>query len=140
MSDYNEHLITLAGGDDKTPTRLERIQARANEATVGPWHWDESYGDGADTGLALTNNEQAEIVGAYNHHCCSFRDDPQVEDHDAEFIANARDDVPYLLAKLAAIRALADAHGKIGFRVTANDIRATLDAEVNACNEARNTK
>lgn len=85
MSDYNEHLISLAGGDDKTPTRLEQIQARAEDC--------QTYKFG------LRNADKL-----------------------------AHEDVPYLLAKLAAIRELADAHGKVGFRVTANDIRATLDA------------
>ncbi len=86
MSDYTEHLISLAGGDDKTPTRLEQIQARA----------DDPFGTSM------------------------------------QGIGQIDEDRDYLLAKLAAIRDLADAHGKVGFRVAANDIRATLDAEINA--------
>lgn len=42
------------------------------------------------------------------------------------------EDRDYLLAKLDAIRDLANAHGRQGFNVTPNDIRTTLDAEVDA--------
>lgn len=77
--------------------RLDAIQARKDAATPGPWRWDENFGESHDTGLALTNEAGAEIVGAYNHHCCSFRDDPSVEDDDAEFIANAPTDIQDLL-------------------------------------------
>lgn len=77
--------------------RLDAIRARLDAATPGPWRWDEDYGSKGDEGLALTNDVGAEIVGAYNHHCCSFRDDPTVEDNDAEFIAAAPADVAFLL-------------------------------------------
>lgn len=141
MSDYNEHLITLAGGDDKTPTRLEQIQAREQEATSGPWHagrgatadgaeFIETYGQKAEF-LALSLNSgrsQLWLVDNGSVIPAVSGDGPKAEAN-AAFIANARDDIPYLLAKLAAIRALADAHGRQGFLVTPNDIRATLDAE-----------
>lgn len=89
--------------------RLDAIQARMHAATPGPWRWDENYGDANDTGLALTNDAGAEIVGAYNTHCCSFRDDPTVEDNDAEFIAAAPSDVAYLLELARKQKAALDA-------------------------------
>ncbi|MDQ5862435.1 MAG: hypothetical protein M3536_09255 [Actinomycetota bacterium] len=88
---------------------LDGIKARLAGATPGPWRWDEDYGDKGDTGLALTNDAGAEIVGAYNHHCCSFRDDPRVEDNDANFIAAAPTDVARLTGALEAVLELADA-------------------------------
>lgn len=79
---------------------LDRIRALHAGITPGPWRWDENYGEAGDTGLALTNDAKVEIVGAYNHHCCSFRDDPIVEnDADAAFIAAA----PFIVAQLLAV-------------------------------------
>jgi len=84
-------------------TYLAGIKERADAATAGPWRWDESFGDEGDTGLALTSDSGAEVVGAYNHHCCSFRDDPSVEDNDAEFIAHSRTDLPRVADALLAV-------------------------------------
>lgn len=84
-------------------TYLASIKERAEAATPGPWRWDEDFGDGGDTGLALTNDSGAEVVGAYNHHCCSFRDDPSVEDNDAAFIAHSRTDLPRVADALLAV-------------------------------------
>lgn len=89
---------------------LDPIRARLAAATPGPWFWDEKYDpdkDG-DSGLALTNNDGVEIVGAYNHHCCAYRDDPTVKDEDAPLIANAPTDMAHLLAALDAVTALVD--------------------------------
>ncbi|UUG69995.1 hypothetical protein SEA_ZUCKER_35 [Arthrobacter phage Zucker] len=84
-------------------TTLDEIRGRLSAATPGPWHWDEEYGDKGDTGLALTNETGAEIIGAYNHHCCSFRDDPSVDDNDAELIAHAPADITALLRAIDVI-------------------------------------
>jgi shikimate kinase len=89
-------------------TYLAGIKERAEGATAGPWRWDEDFGDEGDTGLALTNDSGAEVVGAYNHHCCSFRDDPSVEDNDAEFIAHSRTDLPRVADALLAVLAECD--------------------------------
>lgn len=81
-----------------TAPDLSAIRAQLAGITPGPWKWDEEYGDKGDTGLALTNDSGAEIIGAYNHHCCSFRDDPNVESEaDAAFIAAAPSTVTRLL-------------------------------------------
>lgn len=81
---------------------LDDLEATAKAATPGPWRWDEDFGENGDTGLALTNDARAEVVGAYNWHCCSFRDDPTVEDNDAEHIAAF--DPPTVLALIAKLR------------------------------------
>lgn len=81
---------------------LDDLEATAKAATPGPWRWDEDFGENGDTGLALTNDARAEVVGAYNWHCCSFRDDPTVEDNDAEHIAAF--DPPTVLALIARLR------------------------------------
>jgi hypothetical protein len=86
---------------------LDEIRGRFEAATPGPWRWDEEYGDANDTGLALTNDAGAEIIGAYNHHCCSFRDDPSVKDTDAEFIAHAPADMAALLRAVDAVQHVA---------------------------------
>jgi hypothetical protein len=83
--------------ENEAADRLDAIQAKLDAATPGPWRWDENYGEELDTGLALTNDAGAEIVGAYNHHCCAFRDDPNVEDNDAEFIAASPENTRFLL-------------------------------------------
>lgn len=84
---------------------LDPIRARLAAATPGPWFWDEKYDpdkDG-DIGLALTNNDGVEIVGAYNHHCCAYRDDPTVNENDAPLIAHAPTDMARILAALDAV-------------------------------------
>ena len=83
--------------------QLEEIKARASAAAVGPWRWDENFGDKGDEGTALTNDIGTEIIGAYNFHCCSYRDEPTVDESSAEFIAAARIDVPRLVAALEAV-------------------------------------
>jgi len=94
---YDEHLISMAGGDGEADA-LGEIEARVNAAAVGPWRWDENFGEKGDTGTALTNDAGTEIIGAYNWHCCSYRDEPTVDEASAEFIAHARADIPALLA------------------------------------------
>lgn len=89
------------------PALLAPVKERADAATEGPWRWDPDFGDANDTGLALTNDAKAEIVGAYNFHCCSYRDDPTVKDMDAVFIAAARTDVTRLIQALEAVEGLA---------------------------------
>ena len=83
---------------------LDEIRGRLEAAAPGPWFWDEKYDPfrEGDSGLALTNAEGTEIVGAYNHHCCSFRADPDVNEESAPLIANAPTDIARMLAALDA--------------------------------------
>lgn len=87
---------------------LRRLDETHQKATPGVWRWDPEFGEKDDTGLALTNDEGAEIVGAYNYHCCSFRDDPTVEEADAAAIVSDHNAVPDLIARLTAVLDLAD--------------------------------
>jgi hypothetical protein len=88
--------------------RLRQLTEAHQKATPGPWRWDAEFGDEGDTGLALTNDEGAEIVGAYNYHCCSFRDDPTVNDANAAAIVASHNATPWLVAALTAVLDLAD--------------------------------
>ena len=73
-------------------TRLERIRDRAQAASKGPWTCAGEFVMGAD-GLSLLDGTDGGYGGwAY-------------QEADAEFMANARDDIPYLLAEVAGLRA-----------------------------------
>lgn len=75
-----------------------KIRETATASYPGPWRWDENYGRDGDTGLALTNDAGDEVVGAYNYHCCDFRDDPTVRDQEKAHIALWSPDVAELMA------------------------------------------
>lgn len=89
-----------------TPSREEAIQARVDAATPGPW-WgggDRSKRGSADRyGLVGrlsdrgTGNAIAVLSGVGMDRVA-----------DAEFIAHAREDIPYLLAKNAELRTRID--------------------------------
>lgn len=99
----NEMLSNEPAETIEVPIDLDALEEIAIAATDGPWQWDEKYDDGdGTTGLALLNGSRAEVVGAYNHRCCAFRDDPKVEDCDAKHIAAF--DPPTVLALIARLR------------------------------------
>ena len=100
---------------------LEAIQSRADKATPGPWA---NYGDLTHEVYPKNANEDDEPDNI------AF-EVPRLAD--AEFIANARTDIPALLAivreqaaTIAAVRDLANSAGRCGWRVSADDIRKTL--------------
>lgn len=75
-----------------TAQEIEAIRKRAESATEGPWKWD---------GDSLTYRKHGmldPIVWANQYG------DITVEEPDAEFIANAREDIPKLLAEVEALR------------------------------------
>lgn len=124
MSDYNEHLISMAGGDGDGDV-LAAIEARASAATPGPW---------ADGG-----NGYVEIAPEFDLHRFDVLPETvartELRNEDANFIANARADVPYLLAlaqdqqnKLDRIIELAHWAGKRGWTIHPAEIRTALDA------------
>jgi hypothetical protein len=98
MSDYTEHLISMAGGDGEADV-LGEIEARANAATMGPWHvWDD--GDVATTWTrSFTRRKSRETYTSEVHiaNCGGA---------DANFIAHARTDIPALLAMVREHRAV----------------------------------
>ena len=78
-----------------TQERLDAIQARVDGATGGPWG---CYGDGAhevfDAG-ECSDGDRGEVVAAVIDKLS-----------DAVFIAEAREDIPALLAEVKRLRAL----------------------------------
>lgn len=80
--------------------RLREIEERVNAATPEPWVWQE-VGDGPE-------NRQRMFLGARGRHyghVLKITWPELLEDANAEFIAHAREDVPWLLAELASVRA-----------------------------------
>lgn len=89
MSDYTEHLISMAGGDGEPD--LDAIQSRADAATEGPWRLYDGKRDARDAAV--------ETAWAYD---AAGGDTELITDwckpDDAAFISHARTDVPALLA------------------------------------------
>ena len=85
---YDEHLISMAGGDGELD--LDQIQARADAASKPPWRLANPRPDGRNMverhGYDLYGGEVAEMIIVDTNPA------------DAEFIAHARTDVPALLA------------------------------------------
>ena len=83
-----------------TQEQLDAIQARADDATSGPWG---CYGDGAhevfDAG-EYSDGDQGEVVAAVIEKL-----------NNAIFITHAREDVPALLAEVERLRALTTVTG-----------------------------
>ena len=75
-------------------TRLEEIQARADAATLGPWAVKPIAGSRSDV-FPAANFLGESVATAADSEFGACRN------YDAAFIANAREDVPYLLARLA---------------------------------------
>ena len=108
MSDYSEHLISMAGGDGEPD--LAAIQARADAATKGPWHAGRgATPDGSElvhtyeqkaAFLALSLNEGESSLWLVDN-CAVIPavtgDGPNAESN-AMFTAHARTDVPALIA------------------------------------------
>lgn len=98
----------------------DEIEARANAATEGPWKRESESRMGS---YGIHNGDPDDLFVEVD-----FRDD-------AEFIANARKDVPALLApvreqkaRLDAVRDLANWAGKHGWTLDAAAIRKALEA------------
>jgi len=120
---YDEHLISMAGGDGELD--LDAIEARAQAATEGPWHVD-------DEEQTVRAREYAgEIVydrsPEYSSEWAKFKPT-------AEFIAHARTDVPALLAlvreqrdQLDRVLELAYWAGKRGWQIAPATLRNTIN-------------
>jgi hypothetical protein len=74
--------------DRLTPEEIAAIRERAEKATPGPWTWLYGLRNKLFTPVALFHD--GKIVGRF------------VWEHDAEFIAHAREDIPRLLDALEA--------------------------------------
>ena len=103
MSDYNEHLISMAGGDGDV---VDKIQARADKATAGPWFREYSdvvtaRPDPRDVEEGYEDARNSRVVRGAPH--LPKKDRQGIAD--AEFIAHARTDIPALLAMVREQRA-----------------------------------
>jgi len=87
---YDEHLISMAGGDGDNVDQLAAIEARAQAATEGPWETHD--------GDVVQSYDIAVKTGEYSYEREGIIPGEWVRENDAEFIANARTDVPALLA------------------------------------------
>ncbi|MEU4051336.1 hypothetical protein AB0F09_19315 [Streptomyces olivaceus] len=83
-----------------SPKREAEIAARVNAATAGPWSVSPEYSD---------------VLGPDGEQLADFW-----YDADGEFMAHAREDVPALLAELAAVRAERDRAKAAAFTAAAD--------------------
>ena len=112
---------------DRLRRAAAKIRETAQAAYPGPWCWDENYGESGDEGLALTNDAGDEVIGSYNHHCCSFRYDPTVRDQEKAHIALWSPDVAELVARvLGRTAASLHRHGEAGDLTSAEKSAITL--------------
>lgn len=88
--------------------RLEEIKARAEKATPGPWSADDEHGDipGAERAWCVSKITES---GDYSHDIAYLSTDcadpiGTQETADAEFIAHAREDIPWLVAEVERLR------------------------------------
>ena len=110
--------------------RLDEIQSRADKATDGPWVVQEEE-------WAVISSSSDSVLHAFAvEKDCTECGEPQVEAdvevvlviEDAEFIAHARTDVPWLIEQVrkldAALRAVLDTCAEIRANNTGTDFRA----------------
>lgn len=84
-----------------TPERLAEIKSRAEAATPGPWE--------AELQEVEVDHDGTEYpyTGAWVPRACPWEDGDgyvHMDDANAEFIANARQDIPDLLAEVERLR------------------------------------
>lgn len=85
--------------------RLAEIAARVAKATEGPW----GMVDGDNTVYSNPREAKNGFGTNFDAQICEMVEDMDTDDisyEDAEFIAHARDDVPWLLDQLAKAREL----------------------------------
>ncbi|UYL86607.1 hypothetical protein SEA_RADFAD_50 [Arthrobacter phage RadFad] len=125
------------------PDRLDAIQERVDAATEGPWMWSPEEDTWGDCGPNLetvkrgpvysdgSQGAEEQIIGSWGHDANGIT----VATNDAEFIAHAREDVPYLLdlarkqqTALEVVGKLAD-KWQVDFPHKANLVREALEAK-----------
>ena len=91
---------------EEIQARLAEIQARAESATIGPWRVMDRPAElngRPHVGVEAPHVERWNVVALTGH-----TGEHPMNVPDAEFIAHARDDVPFLLAEVARLRAQLD--------------------------------
>jgi len=90
-----------------TDPELAAIAARADAATAGPWDWTD-WDDPYLASFSVMDHECDDMgytVATYPLEIISISNGQANTDADAEFIAAAREDIPRLLATIAALKA-----------------------------------
>lgn len=82
-----------------TDTELTAIERRAQAATPGPWMW--TYDGSSDWSVGPEPDTQGQAVANCHRYRAPFN-------HDAVFIAHAREDVPALVAEVRKLRAFSE--------------------------------
>ena len=98
--------------------RLDKIEARANAATEGPWEWEgeakAEWEEGANS-LVPSRRPDDPVLYGYGYDASGIEVKTPA---DAEFIAHARTDVPWLLEQVErrdkALEAVLDLHKEDG--------------------------
>ena len=90
--------------------RIAEIKARCEAATRGPWEWNPENFKGGWSGI--TGKDGVDVL--FPNHCNDgddgyawFEDIPN--NKDADFIANAREDIPFLLGQIDRLKMMLDA-------------------------------
>ena len=95
--------------------RLDKIEARTNAATEGPWEWDgesnEPWPAGDNSLRSVSGAKDDLVLYAWGYDAYGIE---AARDADAEFIAHARTDVPDMAAALRAVLKLHKHHAGRG--------------------------
>ena len=95
---YRDYMLEASGSSPTLGTeRLSAIERRASAATEGPWTV-ETFGDG-EVSLIAGLDADHPVLSAWGYDAGLL-----LEKDDAEFIANARLDVPALLAEVERLQ------------------------------------
>ena len=85
-------------------TRMDDIKGRMEAATEGPWRAGLQWTPGAGVGVlsAKSRHDNEDVFAS----CCDHGAEPT----DAQFIAHARQDIPWLVERIEAVRSLVPAY------------------------------
>jgi len=88
-----------------TPEQIQAIRERLSKATQGPWcYFDSTASDTAYFGAGEKDRDSCNMVLIAAYDWINERYDLEIEDNDAEFIANAPQDIAALLGYVAALQ------------------------------------
>lgn len=104
--------------------RLDEIEARANAATSGPWGVESSYGDGYPLFQIC-----AVLRDRYGDNAITSNDRSTVE-----FIAAAREDVPWLVAEIRQLRSALISQASAAI-VQVDQLKAQRQQVLDLCDE-----
>lgn len=100
--------------------QLEAIRIRADKASKGPWEWDEDY-------LTFRKHGMLEPVIWAGRHGNII-----MEEADADFIANAREDIPALLAEVERLRKINEEYERALSQIAHGDTHVAYPHDIAA--------